>query len=106
VTDDTTGFAPGLYTYYAFAFDGFQGISAAVSTGVSVVTQPPGDANGDGKVDFTDLLILAQHYGQHNATTVEGDFNNDGVVNFEDLLILAQNYAPAAVKRRSRGVTN
>jgi hypothetical protein len=60
----------------------------------------PGDANGDGKVDFSDLLLLAQHYGQKAATTVSsGDFNGDGSVGFGDLLLLAQHYgqsAPAA----------
>ena len=52
----------------------------------------PGDANGDGKVDFADLLILAQNYGNTGATFAQGDFDGDGVVDFTDLLILAQNY--------------
>jgi probable HAF family extracellular repeat protein len=52
----------------------------------------PGDANADGKVDFTDLLTLAQNYGKAGATWEQGDFNGDGTVNFSDLLALAQNY--------------
>lgn len=53
----------------------------------------PGDANLDGKVDFSDVLILAQHYGMNSlATWADGDFNNDGSVGFDDLLILAQHY--------------
>lgn len=52
----------------------------------------PGDANQDGKVDFSDLLILAQHYGELGATLQDGDFNLDGTIGFGDLLILAQNY--------------
>jgi hypothetical protein len=53
----------------------------------------PGDANLDGKVNFSDLLILAQHYGvSSGAMWGDGDFNNDGSVGFDDLLILAQNY--------------
>jgi hypothetical protein len=52
----------------------------------------PGDANHDGRVDFSDLLILAQYYGLNSrATWGEGDFNRDGAVGFDDLLILAQN---------------
>jgi len=51
----------------------------------------PGDANGDGKVDFSDLLILAQEYGHFNERNL-ADFNGDGKVDFADLLILAQNY--------------
>ena len=51
-----------------------------------------GDANVDGKVDFSDLLTLAQNYGATGATWAQGDFNADGTVDFGDLLALAQNY--------------
>lgn len=50
-----------------------------------------GDFNFDGTVDFTDLLILAQHYGQQGAYP-QGDADQNGVVDFKDLLALAQNY--------------
>ena len=50
------------------------------------------DPNGDGVVNFSDLLILAQHYGQTNANFLVGDFNGDNAVNFSDLLVLAQHY--------------
>lgn len=50
-----------------------------------------GDLNADGSVNFSDLLILAQHYGQPG-TLADGDVNGDGTVNFADLLLLAQNY--------------
>lgn len=59
----------------------------------SVLFIPTGDLNSDGKVDFSDLLTLAQHYGtQSGATLAVGDVNGDGRVNFDDLLLLAQNY--------------
>jgi endo-1,4-beta-xylanase len=52
-----------------------------------------GDANLDGKVDFNDLVTLAQNY---NLTTGEGwanaSFNGDGKVDFADLVTLAQHY--------------
>ena len=51
-----------------------------------------GDLNLDGVVNFTDLLILAQHYGQPTSKWDQGDLNYDGTVNFADLLGLAQNY--------------
>ena len=53
-----------------------------------------GDANFDAKIDFNDLVILAQHYNQANASTAinVGDFNLDGHVNFDDMIALAQNY--------------
>ena len=42
-------------------------------------------------LDFSYLLTLAQHYNQLG-TFADGDLNGDGQVNFDDLLILAQNY--------------
>lgn len=51
----------------------------------------PGDVNGDGLVNFQDLLTLAQNYGQQG-TVVDGDVNRDGRIDFADLLILAQNF--------------
>ena len=66
---------------------------AAVDIGAVEVQVLPGDANNDGKVDFSDLLILAQNDGQTSGATVaDGDFDGDGAVGFSDLLILAQNY--------------
>ncbi|HQY87413.1 MAG TPA: dockerin type I domain-containing protein [Tepidisphaeraceae bacterium] len=62
----------------------------------TVDARSPGDASGDGAVDFTDLLLVAQHYDQNSpepATAYAfGDFDIDGVVNFSDLLLLAQHY--------------
>ena len=56
-----------------------------------------GDANLDGKVDFADLVALAQSYNATVSSITDswwshGDFNYDGVVNFPDLVKLAQNY--------------
>ena len=51
-----------------------------------------GDANGDGKVDFADLVLVARNYGKTNATWSDGDFNNDGSVGFDDLLTVARIY--------------
>lgn len=47
------------------------------------------DINGDGKVDITDLSILAAHYGQSGQTPATGDINGDGSVGIGDLSILA-----------------
>jgi hypothetical protein len=51
-----------------------------------------GDANRDRKVDFGDLVILAQNYNATGKTVSTGDFNYDGDVDFEDLVLLAQRY--------------
>ena len=59
-----------------------------------VITMPePGDANLDGKVDVSDLAILAANYRKHvTGGWTQADFNNDGVVDVKDLAILAANY--------------
>jgi hypothetical protein len=51
-----------------------------------------GDANLDRKVDFDDLLKLAQHYGQPGGGWASGNFDGSNSVGFDDLLVLAQNY--------------
>lgn len=69
--------------------------------GVAVRLDPirsPGDTNYDNAVNFTDLLALAQHYGQSGNGNVfweTGDFNFDWAVNFDDLLTLSQHYSAA-----------
>lgn len=57
----------------------------------------PGDANFDGTVDFSDLLIVARNYGRSgDVGFVNGDFDMDGSVGFDDLIILARNYGGSA----------
>jgi hypothetical protein len=55
-----------------------------------------GDVNGDNTVNYLDLLILSQHYGQAtpdpNSPAGWGDLNADGVVDLTDLLILQQQF--------------
>ena len=99
---DMYGLAPlgGSATATAFTTD---------SNGVLVphAAALPGDADGNGKVDFADLVILAAHYGQSNATWADGDFNADGSVGFDDLVILAQNYGQStapAIREPARAV--
>jgi hypothetical protein len=65
---------------------------SATGTSTTTAAGTPGDANHDGTVNFSDLLILAQHYGSTNAVWETGDFSNDGAVGFGDLLTLAQHY--------------
>lgn len=53
-----------------------------------------GDANRDRRVDFSDLLIVAQNYGETGRKFSQGNFNytRNGDVNFDDLLMVAQRY--------------
>jgi uncharacterized protein (DUF2141 family) len=68
-----------------------------------------GDANLDRKVDFNDLVALAQHYNTVGGNTwATGDFNGDGNVDFNDLVRLAQHYntaLPALVATSAAPVT-
>lgn len=61
------------------------------------VAGPTGDANLDGHVNFDDLLVLAQNYGQTDRNWITGDFTGDGVANFDDLLLIAQRYGQSAL---------
>jgi hypothetical protein len=76
-----------------------------------------GDANRDRRVDFADLLIVAQNYAQSGRTFSQGNINYsaDGRVSFDDLLLLAQHYgtnlfaaSPVAkrITSKSRGQTD
>lgn len=56
-----------------------------------------GDATRNRSVDFDDLLLLAQNYGQSGRTFQQGDFDYNGTVNFDDLLALAQRYGTSLV---------
>ena len=53
----------------------------------------PGDANGDGRVDGSDVTILAGNWQLLDGATWEmGDFNGDGRVDGSDVTILAGNW--------------
>ena len=63
------------------------------STSLLIRYTKSGDANLDGKVDFADLVKVAQNYGAPGAGAwSRGDFTYDGIVNFSDLVTIAQNY--------------
>jgi len=53
--------------------------------------QLAGDADRDRQVGFSDLVLVAQHYGGAGVYA-DGDFNGDGMVDFADLVTVAQNY--------------
>jgi hypothetical protein len=50
-----------------------------------------GDMNRDARVDFGDLVILAQNYNRTGGWA-QGDVTADSRVGFEDLVVLAQRY--------------
>jgi hypothetical protein len=83
---------------------------AADSSSVVARFTVAGDASLDGKVDFTDLVALAQNYGTTVSDVTEswwyrGDFNYDGKVDFVDLVRLAQNYDTSLPEAAIPGAT-
>ena len=73
---------------------GAYAIKSGLAEGDQVLRFPNVSLKEDQVVNFDDLLVVAQNYGQQGRTFSQGNFNYDGpgAVDFDDLLILAQNY--------------
>jgi len=56
----------------------------------------PGDLNGDGVVNATDLAILREHFGEAGFGYAEGNINCDDYVNATDLLILKEHFGQSS----------
>ena len=78
---------------YNWAVDPEKAKSLFENPGTTVSPFVPGDANMDGKVDGSDVTILAGNWQlQSGATWAMGDFNGDGRVDGSDVTILAGNW--------------
>jgi hypothetical protein len=72
-------------------------IAAEAATQVAVTV--PGDANGNGRVDCTDLSVVKASMGKWTGQPgfdSQADINRDGVVNVRDLSLVAQRLPPVA----------
>ncbi|MGD9693695.1 MAG: matrixin family metalloprotease [Phycisphaerales bacterium] len=58
---------------------------------IAVQTPCPGDANGDGVVNFSDLNIVLGQFGQ-TGPGLAGDLDGNGSVNFTDLNLVLSNF--------------
>ena len=67
-------------------------ISSLPPLTVAIQVARTGDLNLDGKVDLSDLLVIARHWGEVGANWDQGDLDYDGSVTFADLLVLARSY--------------
>ena len=68
-----------------------QRINADGTLGLPPIT---GDVDGDGAVDFADLLAILTAWGPCSAPCPE-DIDGDGIVGFSDLLAVLANWGPA-----------
>ena len=100
ITSSNAAANPGLYAV-GYADGGYDNNGVAAGTQVVVEFALAGDANLDGLVNFSDLLLVAQDYGRTGQDWADGDFNYDGLVNFSDLLLVAQNYGKQLSRRRA-----
>jgi len=57
-----------------------------------IMKDSPGDAPLDGRVNLTDLQIVAANWGRTDATWQQGNFTGTGPVGVADLEIVAENY--------------
>jgi hypothetical protein len=61
-----------------------------VSTAVYTFTPTPGDLNLDGKVDISDLVVIASHYECEVGCSY--DLDGDGIVDIYDIVLVASSY--------------
>ncbi len=91
----TDGAATVWYPYslrYYTPSSGNPNVDVSTTIAETFIKILPGDTNLDGKVDFADLVAVAQNYGGHHKLRSQGDLTDDGNVDFADLVQVAQNY--------------
>lgn len=90
---------PGQYTFYADIYagtnanDGFGGLFADASYNFHFVLSAdvppppcPGDADGNGEVNFADITNVLTNFGMfYKPGTGPGDADHNGIVNFADI---------------------
>ena len=80
------------------------GESADIALGVlqtpvsgTSATRSPSDVNADGKVNNTDLMLVAAALGQNAPANPRVDVNGDGTVNVTDLIVVISNLDAAVI---------
>ena len=65
-----------------------------ISEGYRVPVDNPWDVNGDMRVDISDLVLVATHFGEEMQTPPENnpDVNGDGVVDISDITLVALHF--------------
>ena len=96
-TWNTTGFAKGNYTISAYAWPVPGDINTADNTlpDGTVKVGVPGDLNGDGKCNLSDLVKVAGKFGKNKGDPgydPNYDMNDDGKINLSDLVRVARHF--------------
>ncbi|MGB9778478.1 MAG: CARDB domain-containing protein, partial [Candidatus Bathyarchaeales archaeon] len=96
-TWNTTGYAKGNYTIWAYAepVPDETNITDNMFINGIVYVGIPGDINGDGKVDLKDVYAVAKAYGSfpgHPKWNPNCDINNDQKVDLKDYYTTCKNY--------------
>ena len=93
ITSSSAAANPGIFSV-GYADGNTDAGSIAGQNQVVVIYTLAGDATLAGSVGFSDLIVVAQHYGQTGFDWAGGNFTYDasGSVGFADLVIMAQNY--------------
>jgi len=96
-TWNTTGFAKGNYSVWAYAWPvlGETDKTDNTYTDGTVIITILGDINGDFKVDIKDLVLVIKNFGSypaHPKWNPNADVNNDGKVDIKDLVLVIKHY--------------
>jgi len=96
-----TGLTPGtLYHYRLHATDAVGNMAMTGDNTFTTRAGPaakPGDMNGDGVVELTDLSLFLPRW---NSADALADFNDSGLVDVADLSILLSNWTPSVPSAR------
>jgi hypothetical protein len=71
---------------------GYGTTGSGQSRGFIIRAWLPGDANGDGKVDVTDLSKVLTNYNKSGMQWADGDFDGSGTVDVTDLSKVLTDY--------------
>ena len=88
-TLNTLGVRDGSYTLTTNAIDAL-GLNGSSSPLTVIVNN--GDLNGDGKVNISDLAVMASHWGQTDSNYADGNVTGQSTINISDLSVLANNW--------------
>jgi alpha-amylase len=77
---------------YNVSSSGVVGEADVITEVRTIMHDQIGDADLNGRVDLTDLKIVAADWGMTDATYAQGAFTGDGTVGPADLALVAQNY--------------